>query len=131
MATTCCRIIDVRGDIHPARLSELMLNLFAWMAELTARGGLAPPELLSACRSREMQLALQAEWDAGHREGLLVRPVSDSKHLPDAFGQCHAFDLGNDPTWLYTVGPVVAHKWPGIEWGGTYLPPDIRHFEEE
>lgn len=129
MATTCC-LIDVRGDIHPAELSPLMMGLFAWMAELTARGGMAPPELLSACRSRAMQDQLIDDWDRGARAGLLVRPVRNSKHLPDPFGKCHAFDLANHETWLYTVGPVVSGKWPGIEWGGTYIPKDIRHFEE-
>lgn len=130
MAETNCCIIDIRGDVHPAQLSFTMSELFSWMEVLTARGGYAQPVILSACRSHERQRWLQREWDSGRRAGLAVRPSSTSKHVPDPQGLCRAFDLANDLDWLHIIGPVTARKWPNIEWGGTYLPPDPRHFEE-
>tara|TARA_Y100000310_G_C20601548_1_gene773315 strand:+ start:931 stop:1374 length:444 start_codon:yes stop_codon:yes gene_type:complete len=140
-----CIITDVRGDVHPgewvgrplysavdgtAMLSESMVVLFNWIGQVAERGGMAPPVMLSACRTKERQQELQNLWDTGQREGLAVRPVDNSKHIADSFGWCRAFDLGNDLTWLQTMGPVVVAKWPNIEWGGGYLPPDYRHFEE-
>lgn len=126
---SCC-IIDVRGEVHPAQLSGVMINLFNWMVEVGERGGIGPPIMLSACRSAIRQAELQRLWDRGFREGLAVRPVDNSKHLPDPFGRCHAFDLANAERWLSEMGPVVAMRWPQIEWGGAYIPRDPRHFEE-
>ncbi len=126
---SCC-VVDVRGDVHPAQLSHTMIRLFDWMSMVGQRGGIGPPIMLSACRSRERQAQLQRDWDMGLKEGLAVRPVDNSKHLADPFGRCHAFDLANLDSWLYTMGPVVAMRWPAIEWGGAYIPKDIRHFEE-
>ena len=129
--TSCsCLITDVRGDVHPAQLSETMVVLFNWMTEVARRGGMADPIILSGCRSPERQRFLQREWDEGRREGLAVRPSDTSKHLPDPFGFCRAFDLANTSNWLAVMGPVVAQKWPNIEWGGTFIPRDPRHFEE-
>lgn len=125
----CC-IIDIRGDVHPAQLSGPMMKFLDWLIQLTRRGDMERPELLSTCRTHERQKYLQSLWDQGMREGLAVRPVDGSKHLPDPFGFCHAFDLANDTRWLQIVGPVVVAKWTVVEWGGTYLPPDPRHFEE-
>jgi len=73
---------------------------------------------------------MQQRWDAGNRAGLLVRPVTNSAHIPDVFGFCHAFDLGNSLEWLTIMGPVVLANWTSVEWGGVYIPPDRRHFEE-
>lgn len=107
-----------------------MRRLFAWMEEVAVRGGFPGPVLLSECRSPERTRELQRMWDAGMREGLAVRPSSNSRHHPDPFGVCHAFDLANDFLWLESMGPVVLQSWTGIEWGGTYVPRDVRHFEE-
>lgn len=142
---SCC-VIDVRGDVHPSEigrgwwsknldpsihgLSGVMIGLFQWMVDVGNRGGIGPPIILSACRSPIRQAELQRDWDRGFREGLAVRPVDNSKHLPDPFGRCHAFDLANDQRWLSEMGPVVAMRWPQIEWGGAYIPRDPRHFEE-
>lgn len=125
-----CIITDVRGDIHPAEMSVTMRYLFGWIGEVANRAGMAPPELLSGARTRERQQYLQQQWDRGNRAGLAVRPSSTSKHIPDAMGHYRAFDLANTEDWLYLMGPVVVAKWPNIEWGGTYIPKDIRHFEE-
>lgn len=126
---SCC-VIDERGDTHPGRLSFTLVSLLSWMREVASLSGMAQPELLSACRSQEMQRKLQSLWDQGLRAGLAVRPVDNSRHIPDEYGICRAFDLANDEQWLAVMGPVVAAKWPNVEWGGSYLPPDPRHFEE-
>jgi len=124
------RTIDVRGNIHPGGLSPTMGQFFDWLGDWAQVNGLAPPIILSACRSETDQRLMQQEWDRGNREGLAVRPVTNSKHIPDAFGNCRAFDLANDETWLRRAGMEVGRLFTAVEWGGTYLSPDIRHFEE-
>ena len=91
---------------------------------------MATPSVLSACRSADRQALMQRLWDMGHREGLAARPADNSKHIADEFGFCRAFDLANDDLWIEVMGPVVARHWPNVEWGGTYLRRDPRHFEE-
>lgn len=127
---TTCIITDVRGNMHPAQLSITMQSLLSWLGELARRGAMAQPEMLSACRSLEQQKMLQRNWDRGMKEGIAVRPVDKSAHLPDPMGRCHAFDLANDTHWLQVMGRVVSQKWPNIEWGGRFFPADPRHFEE-
>lgn len=91
---------------------------------------IAPPNVISACRTREEQRALQRAWDRGEREGLLVRPADpeNSLHVPDEDGMCFAFDLGNGPEWLEQVGKWAA-RIPGVTWGGTWLNRDRGHFQ--
>ena len=125
------RIIDVRGDEHPAQMSPLLQSLWSWMEKVAARAGMPPPELLSGARSPQRQQQMRQMWDKGMREGLAYQPSRKSKHVPDAYGFFRAFDLANDlETWIKPMGEVVSRMWPNIEWGGTYLPPDWRHFEE-
>jgi hypothetical protein len=127
-----CIITDIRGDYFTqgTGLSPKMTKLFNWMVEVAQKSQMQQPVILSACRSPERQQYYQALWDMGQREGLSARPVTNSKHIPDASGLCRAFDLANDREWLYIMGQAVVSFWPDIEWGGTYLPPDYPHFEE-
>lgn len=125
-------LIDVRGGGElPGTLSRNMRDLWKWLEMRAPDTGLAPPVLLSSCRSAEEQRRLQQAWDRGDRAGLAARPVDRSAHIPDEFGICRAIDLGNSRTWLAQMGPRVVKTFGDvIEWGGTYLPPDLPHFEE-
>jgi len=130
MRPDSCKIIDVRGNVHPGELSRTMGFLFDWMGEYASEYGLDPPIILSACRSLTDQRLMQREWDLGNQEGLAVRPADNSKHIPDEFGYCRAFDLANSEDWLNRVGRDVSYAFQSVEWGGNYLRKDIRHFEE-
>ena len=114
-----------QGDGALAPAARDLLSQISWYA---AQEGLAPPSVLSACRSRAYQLELQQRWDSGDRRGLTVRPATNSKHIADEDGLCWAFDLGNTHEWLRQVGPVMA-RMPGVTWGGSWVPPDLPHFE--
>lgn len=131
MADYKCIIVDVRGDEHSGMLSFALTTWLSWLDEVCRRGGLPGPEVLSACRSAERQREMQQNWDRDMREGLAVRPATNSKHIPDAFGFCHAVDLANDFEWLEIIGRLTLKTWPSIEWGGTYIERDPRHFEEK
>lgn len=67
---------------------------------------------------------LQAQWDRGDRRGLAVRPASDSAHT-----RRNAFDLQNDKPTLNVLGREARRL--GARWGGTFIPPDINHFDVE
>jgi len=124
-------VVDERGDVHPGGLSPIIREWLAWGIEWADRREMARPEILSGCRPLWRQQQMQALWDQGHRAGLAVRPADNSKHIPDAYGMCRAVDLANEPGWLYVFGPATTREWGHlIEWGGTYIPRDPRHFEE-
>lgn len=127
------RIIDVRGDVPDvdARLSEYMQSVLNAMRNFAREIGLEDPVILSGARSPALQHELQRDWDRGEREGLAVRPVENSKHIPDASGIYRAIDLGNSEFWIHTVVPSVVQAFKYLEWGGNYLPRDIRHLEEQ
>tara|TARA_Y100000310_G_C20646312_1_gene796802 strand:+ start:1230 stop:1589 length:360 start_codon:yes stop_codon:yes gene_type:complete len=112
------------GGFSP-RTTELYAHLERW----ARRNGLSPPVLLSGCRDKAIQMQMQRDWDEGNREGLAVRPATDSAHIPGPDGYCRAFDLGNTPNWLALAGAEVAISFRDATWGGFWLPKDIRHFQ--
>lgn len=95
--------------------------------------GLVPPVIISACRTYDEQLELLERWLGGDREGIAYRPADPgrSKHVPDGNGICWAFDVGNSRRWIDEIGPWVARTLGWATWGGTWLPPDRRHFQVE
>lgn len=103
--------------------------MFRYMGVLAATLGLDPPTINSGCRSAALQRAMQENWDTGDHEGLAVRPATDSLHVPDESGVCRAFDLGNDLAWLARIGPATVAGFPGLRWGGLWLPRDPWHFD--
>ena len=110
----------------------LLHSLFTW-AHMAQR---PEPEVISVCRSRDRQIELQRQWDAGDRRGLRVRPADpeDSNHVADINGECWAFDLGNDDEWLraagdYVLSPSVQNYLPNARWGGSWVPVDLGHFD--
>ena len=112
-------------------LSEGMRRFLALAKHWADEAGVQGPIVLSSCRTREQQEEMQRAWDRGDKGGLSYRPSSDSRHIPDSFGYCHAIDLGNDSEWLKIIGREVVQRVPQITWGGVWIPPDIRHFEEK
>lgn len=129
----CTRIIQMRGDVLPGVLpSEALQKAWLWMVEFTRTLGWVQPVLLSGGRTAAWQRELQRRWDSGEREGIAARPVDGdkSKHVAGRDGVYRAFDLANGTEWLRIVGPRLVKDLPFMEWGGSYLPPDIPHFEE-
>ena len=97
----------------------------------SAQIGIAPPKLISTCRSAEHQRHMQIRWDAGDRVGLGARPADpeNSRHVPDANGLCWAFDLGNNSEWLRLIGPWVQRTYPNARWGGSFMSSDPAHID--
>lgn len=83
--------------------------------------GYRTPPILSGKRSKRRQLAMQRAWDAGDRQGLAVRPASDSSHT-----RGEGWDLPRGPHLaLYGYwAPLL-----GVRWGGTFRTPDPGHFD--
>jgi hypothetical protein len=125
--SVCCSV----SSTSPATLGPESRDLYRYIELLAGRLRIDPPLLLSQCRSAEKQLTMQLEWDRGNREGLATRPADpeNSNHVPDEFGVCRAFDLGNSHAWLRMVGAHVSKHIPWAEWGGTWFPPDLPHFQ--
>ena len=125
---TCnpCTTSGVGGELSPyTRYVITMLEQFAQFRKIPA------PDIISTCRTAQRQLHLQREWDRGNRGGLAVRPADpqNSKHIAGPDGLCRAFDLGNSREWLKDVGPWVVKAFPGVRWGGNFIPPDFGHFD--
>jgi hypothetical protein len=125
--SVCCQGTGTQS----ATMGPEIRHLYGQIELYTAQHGMEPPHLLSQCRSRDLQLAMQQAWDTGRRSGLRVRPADpeNSNHIPDKMGICWAFDLSNDETWLSIVGGWVARTFPNATWGGTWLPRDTPHFQ--
>jgi len=88
--------------------------------------GLAP-QIISGFRDPSKQAALRAQWDAGNRAGLQVRPSADSLHSRTDSGRtpaAMAIDISNSNV---TQAGAIA-EWLGLGWGGRFSPPDTHHF---
>lgn len=124
----CCPnvIASPTGTLSP--YAEFILQKISEFAQFLK---IAPPDPISTCRSFSDQLELQRRWDRGDREGLAARPADpeNSKHTPGPDGFCRAFDLGNDRDWLKMIAPRVIAAYPGVVWGGNWIPPDYPHFQ--
>ena len=133
----CCLVGPGIATLSPP--ARRLLQTIEWYTE---QNNLAFPEVLSACRTPEAQLAMQGQWDLGNRGGLRVRPVDpqNSSHVADENGLCWAFDLwpsdGDSSAWFALVGAYVRSSEvqraiPGASWGGAWLPKDEPHFQVE
>ena len=129
MRRVCCPIPETGAA--PGTLGPEARTVYRGIELYTAERGIAPPILISSCRSPLQQLELQERWDRGDRAGLAARPAAPetSRHVPDQFGICHAFDLGNDSNWLSVVGHWVSETYKDARWGGYFFPADINHFD--
>ena len=115
-----------RGALAPpARKILSQLTLYA------AQQGMEAPKVISACRTYDEQLELQQRWDRGDREGIHTRPANpeNSRHVADESGLCWAFDVGNSHEWCKVMGPYIQRINPDAIWGGSWLTPDLPHFE--
>jgi hypothetical protein len=122
----CPTTYRVGGELSPyTRYILTSIEQFALFRKI------ASPDVISGCRSREQQLALQREWDRGNRSGLAVRPADpeNSRHIAGQDGFCRAFDLGNSSEWLKDIGPWTVKAFPGVRWGGYFIPKDLGHFD--
>lgn len=85
--------------------------------------GAQPLPILSGARDRAWTRQAQARWDQGDRQGLAVRPASDSRHHTG-----DAFDLaGGDAETLRWLGQIAVYY--GMRWGGSWTPADPRHYD--
>lgn len=123
-----------------ATLAPPARRLFELIQAFAATNALAPPDILSACRTADAQRNMQRQWDIGNRGGLRVRPADpeNSAHVADEVGLCWAFDLwpqfGKSSPWLEILGRYVGSRAiqiaiPGATWGGSWLPKDETHFQ--
>lgn len=91
----------------------------------SALHSIPPQAIASGLRSPARQQALRALWDAGQREGILVRPATRSAHTTG-----DAWDLmtsgGTLP--LQYQGYFASFR-PGLRWGGNFRSPDLNHFD--
>lgn len=73
------------------------------------------------------QKALQAQWDAGNRSGLRVRPAADSKHTLTSFLGKPASQAIDMPTSNDAAAAKIAANL-GIGAGATFSTPDPGHY---
>ena len=130
------RVIDIvaPADVRePAAgepgLAPKLQDVIRWMARAARDLGLAPPIVISTCRSRQQQDQMRERWDRGDREGMAYRPAEQSWHIPGQDGMCYAVDFGNTREWLSIIGPLAENRYIGLEWGGHWLPPDYAHIQ--
>lgn len=103
-------------------LSETANALYSGLALTSAWYGYPVPPIISGRRSKSWTAAAQNRWDSGDREGLNVRPASNSQHHGG-----DGFDLCPDHIVLDSLGKL-AYSW-GYNWGGNWTHPDRNHFD--
>lgn len=84
-------------------------------------------EVTSGFRDPKRQRDLQKAWDRGNRQGLKVRPATNSKHSHTTFlgkPNAHAIDIATSDEKL--AGEIA--KYLRINWGGDFKNYDPVHF---
>lgn len=83
------------------------------------------PPIVSGYRSPERQLELISRWNAGKREGLVVKPAERSWHMQGLAVDVAYQDLP-EAAWKRFIFLMTAF---GCRWGGAFRMPDPVHFD--
>lgn len=104
-------------------LDSRLAYLVGLLQGLFVTYGLDPVRITSGYRSPERQSRLQNRWDAGDRDGLVVRPASRSWHM-----QGLAVDVSTRSS-NFELFRENMESFSGVRWGGRFRNPDPVHFD--
>ena len=111
--------VAVASKLNPELALRILIGMLVAAIE-EPNGEVAT--ITSAYRDPARQRALIAKWDAGDREGLVVRPSETSWHL-----QGRAIDISTNYANFAQLRDILENL--GLEWGGRWKRPDPVHFQ--
>lgn len=87
------------------------------------------PRITSGYRDSSKQADLRASYDAGNRNGIIVRPAADSLHTrTNWYGGASSQAIDIQTSNNSYAGSIA--KWLNIGWGGDFRYADPVHFYE-